>query len=114
MSLANFLAEKYGAGMVMESLKATYPPAIVLIDALGERALPDALDRWADAHMKFVASQPLTVELPWCKYRHRFLTESPARGPLLDLIKDLGLADVFGIDVDQFVTALTEYKGQAS
>ncbi len=122
MSLANFLAERYGAAMVMESLKAAYPPAIVLIDALGERALPDAIDRWADAHMKYVASQPPAqpaatpspAQPDWASYRHRFLTEKPALRVLLDLFKDLGLTDLAGINVEDFIDAMVAYRADTA
>jgi hypothetical protein len=114
MSLANFLAEKYGAGLVMDSLQASYPPAIVLIDRLADSTLPGALDAWADAHMLYVASLPPSEEVPWSKYRHRFLTEKPAMKVLLDLLHDLGLTDLAGIDIGDFVAALIAYRVEPS
>jgi hypothetical protein len=114
MGLTNFLADRYGAAMVMSALQESYPPAIVLIDALGEYDLPEAIDKWADAHMIYVASQPAGPALPWDKYRHRFLTEKPALKVLLDLLKDLGLTDLAGIDVAEFIQALTAWKEGAA
>ena len=111
MGLVNFLADKYGAGMVMDTLKASYPPAIVLLDALGDSTLPGAIDAWADEHMKYVITQPPTPSLPWDKYRHRFLVEKPCLPVLLDLLKDLGLTELAGIDVEEFLKALVAYKG---
>jgi len=110
MGLTNFLADKYGAGLVMDALKASYPPAIVLIDALGDSTLPGAIDAWADAHMKYVLARPSGPSLPWDKYRHRFLTEKPAMKVLLDLFRDLGMTDLAGINVEEFVAALLAYK----
>ena len=113
MGLVNFLADKFGAGIVIDTLKETYPPAIVLIDALGTYSLPVALDYWADSHARYVLTQPPGVSLPWDKNRHRFLTEKPCLPVLLDLLKDLGMAELAGIDVSEFIAALIEYKGRS-
>jgi len=110
MGLTNFLADKYGASMVMDALKASYPPAIVLIDALADSTLPGAIDAWADAHMKWALIQPATPALPWSQFRHRFLTDKPALNILLDLFRDLGLTELAGINVKDFIAALVSYN----
>ncbi|MGA3114849.1 MAG: hypothetical protein ABSF90_10515 [Syntrophobacteraceae bacterium] len=114
MGLANFLADEYGAKMVMDALEANYPPGVVLVDALGDSTFPGAMDAWADAHAKWVLTQPPGPDLPWGKYRHRFLCDKPGISVLLDLLKDLGLTELAGIDVNGFIRAMLEYKVRAS
>jgi hypothetical protein len=114
VSFTNFLAERYAVGALIDTLQEKYPPAVVFIDEIGEHTLPEAIDKWADAHMAFVAAQPPSASLPWDKYRHRFLTERPARAVFLDLLKDLGVVDLLGIDVNEFITALTQYRAKKS
>ena len=105
MSLVNYLVEHYGVGIVIDAVKVQYPPGLVLLDGLTEGPLPVVISKWLEAHKQFVASRPAST-VDWDKYVHRFLTESPAIGVLLDLTKDLGIAEVAGVDVDAFIEEL--------
>jgi hypothetical protein len=110
MGFTDFLAERYGVGMVFDALKASYPPALVFIEKLGDSSLPEAVAAWLPAHKTYIASLPASPAVNWDGYSQRFLTAKPALYVLTDLFKDLGMADLFGIDIDEFLKALASYR----
>jgi hypothetical protein len=116
MGITNFLVQKYGAAMALDAIKASYPPALVFLDALGLGSLPAAIAELIEAHKKFLASEAKSspagngAAVDWDGYSQRFLTESPADKVLLDLFRDLGIAEVAGIDVDQLFEELVKSR----
>ena len=101
MGFTDFLAERYGVGMVFDALKASYPPALVFIEKLGDSTFPEAIAAWLPAHKTYMASLPASPAVNWDGYSQRFLTAKPALYVLTDL---------FGIDIDEFLKALASYR----
>lgn len=110
MGFANFLAEEYGVGALMETFQETYPPANVFINALGDSTFPEAVDKWATAHAEFAAKEPPSPDFPWSTFRHRLIVENPAVVPLCALLTAMGVTDIAGISVDDFLKALVSWK----
>ncbi len=116
MGLTNYLVEKYGIGMVVDTLKSSYPPLLVFMDAIGTGSVPEAVSAWLSAHKDFVASLPPAAPstVDWDRFSHRLLTERPAVKVFLDLFTALGIAQVAGVDFNTFLEDLVAYKAAQS
>lgn len=127
MGLTNFIAQKYGIGIVMDTLNEKFPPLVTFIDSLDEASLPSALANFSDAYQKLLEEQSvwsgrkitvkevddkLATTINWPLYRRRFLTETPFINPLIDFLKDLGIFEVLEIKVEDFVRGLAAFKNK--
>ena len=109
MGLVNYLAQHEGVSIVFQIIETNFPPLLVLVDRFGDSSLPEAADAFLDSLKKYEATQPDSI-IDIAKYRHRFLVEKPFLPVLMDLLKELGLTDIEGIDAPAFVKALVEYR----
>lgn len=119
MGFADFLAQKFAAGALMETLKAKCNPAYVFVDSLNEVSLPVAVARLFQEYHRLstevVTGQVINIEeakqeLDMLTYFVRILQEAPATKPILDFIQALGFSEVGGISIAGFIEALAGYR----
>lgn len=123
MGFSNFLVQKYGVGMTIDILQEKYPPLVSLIDNLNANiTLPECIIKWFLEHKQFVIDQTLNAkiinlnekQIDWNKYTERFLTEPCPINVILDILNDLGISEISGLNIQEFLKHLTEFNDAKS
>jgi len=118
MGLVNKLAQKYATAAIMEAIQEKSPPIYKFIDSLDEVSLSEAIGILLEEDLRYntklIPGEMLTIDevknkINTTEYIIRFAKgKEPALNVLLDLIKELGIKEIAGIEVKDFLLNLTE------
>jgi|LAHU01.1.fsa_nt_gb hypothetical protein len=115
MGLTNKLVQMFGIGAIIEVIREKDPASLALIDGLDECNGAECIARMIHARSvlsKSLPTRPIKInerQIDWSKYIERFLTETPALAVVSDILREFGVTEVAGVNVDEALQALASY-----